>query len=112
MLFVVLSNSVLYVLTVISINYVSSVVESVKHKDRGKSDLFIYIRIFSVLGFTWIFGIVAFFFQEDSPLKRVIIFLFVIFSGIQVKNGKRILIFFSVQEKALTHLKPVGDRTT
>ncbi|XP_023338013.1 uncharacterized protein LOC111708774 isoform X2 [Eurytemora carolleeae] len=83
MLFVVLTNSVLYVLTVISINYVSSVVESVKHKDRGKSDLFIYIRIFSVLGFTWIFGIIAFFFQEECVLKRIIVFLFVIFNGVQ-----------------------------
>ena len=45
MLGVVLSNTVLYILTVLSINYVSSVVESAKHKDRGRADLFIYIRL-------------------------------------------------------------------
>ena len=58
-------SSLIVILVMIfsSINYVSSVVESVKHKDRGKSDLVIYIRIFCVLGFTWIFGVFSFFFK-------------------------------------------------
>jgi hypothetical protein len=84
MLFVILTNAVLYVLTIISINYVSSVVESEKHRHRGRSDLVIYIRIFSVLGFTWVFGVVSFFFHdEESAALRVVIFLFVIFNSLQ-----------------------------
>ena len=84
MLFVILTNLVFYILTILSINYVSSVVESEKHRHRGRSDLFIYVRIFSVLGFTWIFGVITFFFHNDESLAlRVVIFLFVIFNSLQ-----------------------------
>jgi hypothetical protein len=84
MLFVILTNMVFYILTIISINYVSSVVESEKHRHRGRSDLLIYVRIFSVLGFTWIFGVVTFFFHNDESIAlRIVIFLFVIFNSLQ-----------------------------
>jgi G protein-coupled receptor Mth (Methuselah protein) len=96
MLYVILTNAVLYVLTILSINYVSSVVESEKHRHRGRSDLVIYVRIFSVLGFTWIFGVITFFFHDEESLAlRIVVFLFVIFNSLQVKKSS----FFLPQKK-------------
>ena len=81
MLFVTLSNLILYVLTIASIHYVSTVVESTKHKDRGKDDLYIYVKIFCALGFTWIFGILPT--VVDGPLEEVFVLCFVVFQSLQ-----------------------------
>ena len=84
MLFVLLTNLFLYYQTISSIHYVSSLVETTKHKDRGKTDLFLYLRIFCVLCFSWIFGVVTVFIRDNnSILMKVIVFCFVIFNGLQ-----------------------------
>ena len=83
MVFVCLTNIILYGLTVSSINYVSSVNESNKHGDRGRSDLFIYLRIFVILGITWVFGVIVIFTKEDTAARDVIILCFVITDSLQ-----------------------------
>ena len=85
MLFVCISNSILYGLTVTSINYVSSLTQSDnKHGDRGRSDLFIYIRIFVILGITWVFGIIGIMGKKDeTPTKRAVVMCFVVTDSLQ-----------------------------
>merc|ERR1719239_790507 len=84
MLFVCVANIILYVLTVSSIDYVSSVTQSNKHGDRGRSDLFIYIRIFIILGITWVFGIIGIMgTREDTNTKRAIVMCYVVTDSLQ-----------------------------
>ena len=83
MLYVASSNIILYLLTISSINYVSSITNSVTHRDRGRSDLFIYLRIFAVLGITWIFGILVLFTPDGSTIEKVLILCFVITDSLQ-----------------------------
>jgi hypothetical protein len=84
MLFVCVSNIILYGLTVTSIDYVFSMTKSSKHGDRGRSDLFIYIRIFVILGITWVFGIIGIMGSaEDSVTKRAVVLCFVITDSLQ-----------------------------
>ena len=83
MLYVSVSNIAFYLLTVASINYVSSLTESSRNRERGRSDLFIYLRIFVVLGITWIFGIIVKFTTDGSIAEKVIILCFVITDSLQ-----------------------------
>ena len=64
-------------------------------KHRGRRDFFIYLRMFSVLSFNWIFGILTWAIPDNettpiwlSKLQDIFVFLFVLFAG---ANG--ILIF-------------------
>ena len=54
---VIVTNIVLYTLTVASIKNVSSSVPGRRH--NAKKDLMLYVRIFCVLGFTWMFGLLT-----------------------------------------------------
>ena len=83
MLYVSVTNIAFYLLTVSSINYVSSVTESSRNRERGRSDLFIYLRIFVVLGITWVFGILVKFTKDGSDVEKVIILCFVITDSLQ-----------------------------
>ena len=54
------------------------------HRDRGRSDLFIYLRIFVVLGITWIFGILVLFAKDGSDIEKVLILCYVVTDSLQV----------------------------
>ena len=56
---------------------------SVTHRDRGRSDLFIYLRIFVILGITWIFGILVLFAPDGSTIEEVLILCYVITDSLQ-----------------------------
>ena len=104
MLFVSCSNVILYILTVASINHISSITNSghllsldsltfnlklsnsVTHRDRGRSDLFIYLRIFVVLGITWVFGILVLFAKDGSDIEKVLILCYVVTDSLQVMS--------------------------
>ena len=70
MLYVCCTNVIFFLLTISSINYVSSITESSSQKERGRSDLFIYLRIFLILGITWIFGILVMFTPDGSLIEK------------------------------------------
>ena len=53
------------------------------HRDRGRSDLFIYLRIFVILGITWIFGILVLFAPDGSTIEEVLILCYVITDSLQ-----------------------------
>ena len=55
---VIVTNVVLYVMTVASINHVATGVGP-RQRHNGKKDLMLYVRIFCVLGFTWMFGLLT-----------------------------------------------------
>ena len=57
------------------------------HRDRGRSDLFIYLRIFVVLGITWIFGILVLFAKDGSDIEKVLILCYVVTDSLQVESG-------------------------
>ena len=59
---------------------------SVTHRDRGRSDLFIYLRIFVVLGITWIFGILVLFAKDGSDIEKVLILCYVVTDSLQVMS--------------------------
>ena len=54
---VIATNIVLYAMTVASISHVSNSVPGQRHNAR--KDLMLYVRIFCVLGFTWMFGLLT-----------------------------------------------------
>ena len=83
MIYVSITNIIFYLLTVSSINYVSSVTQSNRNGDRGRSDLFIYLRIFIILGITWVFGILSRFTKSGSDGEKVLILCFVITDSLQ-----------------------------
>ena len=83
MLYVSVSNIDFYLLTVASINYVSSLTKSSRNRERGRSDLIIYLRIFVVLGITWFFLIIVKFTTDGSNAEKVIILCFVIADSLQ-----------------------------
>jgi uncharacterized membrane protein YbhN (UPF0104 family) len=64
-------------------------------KNRGRQDFVIYIRMFSILGFTWIFAILTMAIPENTTeiwlvkLEQLFVILFVVMTG---ANG--IVIFF------------------
>ena len=62
---------------------------SVTHRDRGRSDLFIYLRIFVVLGITWIFGILVLFAKDGSDIEKVLILCYVVTDSLQVVSDVR-----------------------
>ena len=83
MIYVFITNTIFYLLTVSSINYVSSVTQSSRNGDRGRSDLFIYLRIFVILGITWVFGILFQFAKKGSDVQQVLVLCFVISDSLQ-----------------------------
>ena len=56
------------------------------HRDRGRSDLFIYLRIFVVLGITWVFGILVLFAKDGSDIEKVLILCYVVTDSLQVMS--------------------------
>ena len=44
--------------------------DSSTQRDRGRSDLFIYLRIFLILGLTWIFGVLVMFTPDGSLIEK------------------------------------------
>ena len=100
---VIVSNGILFIKTIFSIRYVSKKVQGSKHGERGKSDLILYVRIFSILGFTWIFGLLPILIPDDvsngiDDLSVVSMFLFVIFNGMQ---GTFIFFVFTANKRVL-----------
>ena len=53
---VIVTNIVLYTMTVASINHVAT---TAPRRHNGRKDLMLYVRIFCVLGFTWMFGLLT-----------------------------------------------------
>ena len=83
MIYVSITNIIFYLLTVSSINYVSSVTQSSRNGDRGRSDLFIYLRIFVILGITWVFGILVQFTKKGSDAQKVLVLCWVVTDSLQ-----------------------------
>ena len=123
MLFVSCSNVILYILTVASINHISSITNSghllsldslifrlskafefvtfflsVTHRDRGRSDLFIYLRIFVVLGITWVFGILVLFAKDGSDIEKVLILCYVVTDSLQVMSEWSLFMYNELQQ--------------
>ena len=113
MLYVSVTNIIFYLLTVSSINYVSSVTQSSRHGDRGRSDLFIYLRIFVILGITWVFGILVKFTEDGSDVEKVIILCFVVTDSLQGFFLFWIFTFnqrvFNLYKKWLSRMKDAAD---
>lgn len=72
-------------------------------KSRGQKDFFIYLKMFSLLSFNWIFGIVTWFIPhgDEAPewclkLKDIFIFLFVLFTA---ANGIFICCIFTFNRR-------------
>ena len=89
-------------------------------RNRGRKDFFIYLRIFGILSFNWIFGILTWSIPEDSSvqllkLQEVFVGIFVVLTG---ANGILICFIFTLNGRVLslygTKLKeysPWAERT-
>ena len=102
--FVVVTNGIMYVLTISSIRYVAKKMKSngvPTQKNRGRKDFFIYLRMFSLLSFNWIFGILTWSIPEDSPehllkLQDIFVGIFVVLTG---ANGIFICFIFTLNPR-------------
>lgn len=113
---VLFTNSIMYARTILSIRYVAKKLKTdggaSSQKNRGRTDFFIYIRMFFILSFTWIFGILTLAIPEDTQevwlmkLQQIFVFLFVIFTG---ANGTVICLIFTMNRRILgLHKKLLG----
>ncbi|XP_059085608.1 uncharacterized protein LOC131882478 [Tigriopus californicus] len=84
---ILIANIVLYLLTISSINHVSNLVRNRGVQSRrGRRDVLLYIRIFCILGFTWLFGLLTILVPSTEAMRSVemiLVYFHVIFNGLQ-----------------------------
>lgn len=101
---VVLTNGIMYVKTISSIRYVAKKMKSngvPTQKNRGRKDFFIYLRMFTILSFNWIFGILTWSIPENSPeylmrIQDIFVGIFVVLTG---ANGIFICFIFTLNKR-------------
>ncbi|GFT64065.1 adhesion G protein-coupled receptor L3 [Nephila pilipes] len=78
-------NFTFYILTICSIRNVKhiSYLSNQKNNQRGKSDVFLYARMASVVGLTWTLAFVAAYTREDRLTGKILTYLFLIFNTLQ-----------------------------
>ena len=105
------NSIVLYVKTILSINHVSKLVRNRLHIKRTKRDVMLYIRIFCILGFTWLFGLLTVFIPNGGgeSVEKILVYFHVIFNGLQgvfifsvFTTNKRV---YNLYKKALSECK-------
>ncbi|GFW17503.1 g-protein coupled receptor Mth2 [Trichonephila clavipes] len=78
-------NFAFYILTIWSIRSVKHVLylSNQKSNQRGKSDVFLYARMASVIGLTWTLAFFAAYTREDRLTGKILSYLFIIFNTLQ-----------------------------
>ena len=80
-----------------------------RHNGNGKTDLVLYVRIFSILGFTWVFGLLTILLPSDGDkgsweytVERILVLCYVIFNGLQ---GFYIFLVFTANRRVFNLYK-------
>ncbi|KFM79217.1 EGF-like module-containing mucin-like hormone receptor-like 1, partial [Stegodyphus mimosarum] len=78
-------NSCFYMLTILSIRNVKHVLylSDEKSRQRGKSDVFLYMRMAVVIGLTWALAFAAAYVERERLTGRILRYLFIIFNTLQ-----------------------------
>ncbi|XP_076315268.1 uncharacterized protein LOC143227843 [Tachypleus tridentatus] len=80
---VMISNLCFYILTISSVLVVQRKIKFSRQQARGKSDVILYARMATVMGFTWIFGFAAALIPNEGLSRKILVYLFLVFNCLQ-----------------------------
>lgn len=83
LLLVITINVLLFAITIASIRSVSKKIRANVHRVRGLSYWLLYVRMSSVVGFTWIFALIAAFVTFPTVLSDISVYCFITFNALQ-----------------------------
>ncbi|XP_022244544.1 uncharacterized protein LOC111086352 [Limulus polyphemus] len=80
---VMISNLCFYILTISSVLVVQRKIKFSRQHAQGKSDVILYARMATVMGFTWIFGFAAALIPNEGFPRKILVYLFLGFNCLQ-----------------------------
>ncbi|XP_067126632.1 uncharacterized protein [Centruroides vittatus] len=112
---IVVVNILLFSFTVRAIKAVQKMIRSKSDRKQKQNDAFLYLRMATVMGFTWILAFLAAWYPRDKLLGEILAYLFIIFNTLQglfiffgFVCNKRILRFY---KDKITSLELRGLKT-